>query len=259
MPAKDDFDPDHSLPLFLSERREQQEIGNAVVTSSRVFKAGALIAIATVGGIAALLLEDPVALIASVRASLTGHSELQPGPDQSAPAIAIQSAAADAAALTPSAADAQASPPAAKDAPTQTEIAEAEPAAHDQADNSEASYDALFRQFQAWAAEQDAQAHVKPAQPAQDASAQVEQDAPAQAAENAGAVQKRRQARAAHNARAETRAQNLRRTVDRAHNARIERPPAQAQRRPMQDARAQEQPAQDAQAPSFLPIFGQRN
>jgi hypothetical protein len=257
MPTKDGFDPAHPLPQFLGDQAEQG-IGNALdgdVPASRIFKAGILIATATAIGIAVLAVGNPAALIAWGSASLIGDS-----PPQSTPPI---QSAADAPAPIPSTTDARALPPTNKDAPTRDEIAASEPDSKDQTGNSESPSETLFRQFQAWAAEQGTQVRGEPIQPVQDAPARVVQDVPAPAAENVRApdrpVQKRRQARGVHNARAEMRTQNPRKQVRRTQSARTERPPVQAERSPIQDARAQDQSVQNAQAPSFLPIFGQRN
>jgi hypothetical protein len=266
MSMEDGFNPDHPLPPFLAHRPEQRGIQKAserTVTSSRVFKASILIAAATATGIVALPVGDPVTLFAAVTASL-GNSGLQPGADQ--PVSTIQ-ANAHAPALIQSTADAEALPPTAKDAPLRDEIAASDPG-KDQAEQSEpssekgeASSEILFRQFQAWVTEQDAQAKVRPVQPIQDAPAQVAQNAPAQVAENASVphrlVQEHRHILPVHAARAEHR-----RKVRRAQSARVERPPTQSagvERPPIQDARAQSQAAQNSQAPSFLQIFGMRN
>ncbi len=141
-------------------------------------------------------------------------------------------------------------PPATTEVPARSEIAASEPA-KDQTEKTEATSETLFKQFQAWAADQDA--NGAPPQPVQGPAAQVEQKFPAPAAENARGpqrlVQKRRPVRTVRNARAEVGAQNLRRPVRR----------APVQRAPVQDARAQDQSGQTGQAPSFLPTFGQRN
>jgi len=246
MPTKDGFNPDH--PLFLADEPEQQGIGKAwdrAVISSRVLKASILVATASAIGIAILSMGNPVTLVAYVTASLVDKSALQPGTDQSTPTIQ-------------STADAQALPPTAKNAPTRDEIAAAsEPAGQSQTENSEPPSEALFRQFQAWAAEKDAQAQVGPVQHVQNARAQVVQNAPAQVAENARAplrpMQKHRHVRPVHSARAEIRpVHNPRKKVRREQNARVQVPP-------VQDARAQDQPVQNAQAPSFLQSFGSRN
>ena len=252
MPTKAGFDPTHPLPQFLADRAEEQGIGNATdgaVPASRAFKASVLIATVTATGIAVLAMGNPVGLLAEMSASLIGSSTPQPTP-------AVQSAA-DAPALVASAAETQDLPPTINEAPTRAEIAASEPADKDQTEKGESPSEGLFRQFQAWAAEQDAQPHGGPVQPAQDAQAEIVQNVPASAAKNVRVpyrqVQKRRQVRApVRNARAELRAQNLRKQTPRAQGAREERPP-------IQDARAQDQSVQNAQQPLFLPIFGQRN
>jgi hypothetical protein len=249
MPTNAGFDPTHPLPQFLADRAEQA-IGNApdgAVPASRAFKASILIATATATGIAVLAIGNPVGLLAEMSASLVGNSTPQPTP-------AIQSAA-DAPALVASVADAQDLPPTTNEVPTRGEIAASEPNSKDQSEKSEPPSETLFRQFQAWAAEQDAQANGGSVQPVQDAPAQLVQNDPAP--KNIRVpyrqVQKRRQVRAVvRNARAEARAQNLRRQIPRAQDARAERPP-------IQDVRAQDQSLQNAQQPSFLSIFGQRN
>jgi len=263
MSTNDGFDQAYPPPSFLVEM-EQQGIAtmrDEAVATSRFFRARTLIAAAIAIGIAALFAGDPVALFADVTASLVGNSQLQPGTDPSTSAIRP---ATDTLALSQSTVDAQASKPATDDTPARDEVAASEPAGKDQTENSEAPPEALFRQFQAWAAEQNA--HAAPARPVQDLPAQVVpaqdvQNGPAPAAENERArapnrlVQKRRPVRAVHDARAEIRAHNVRRQVRPPQNPRAERPPVQ----PAQDARAQAPPMQDPQASSFPTIFGQRN
>ncbi len=248
MPTKDGFTPDHPLPLFLSERADEPEqpgIGEAwdrVVISSRILKTGILVVTATV--IAILSVENPVALFANVTAKLVDLSAFQPGTGQSTPAIQ-------------STAGAEALLPIARDAPTRDEIAAAsEPADQSQTEISQPPPEALLKQFQAWAAEEDVRAQVVPVQPVQDAPAQVVQNVPAQVVENAQPVrpmQKHRRVRPVQNARAEIRpVQNPRAKVRREQNARV-------QVRPAQDARAQDQSVQNAQPPSFLQSFGLRD
>jgi hypothetical protein len=256
MPTKDGFDLDYPLPLILTDHTELQDIENArdgAVRWSRVFKASFLTATAIAIGIAVLSVGDPVALFANVTAALVGNSDLRPGTDQSTSTV---QSTADAPALIQSTADAQALPPTAKDAPRNDEIAASEPAGPDQAEKSGPPPEALFRQFQAWAAEQDTQAQVRPAQPVQDAPAQAEQNAPAQVAENARVphrlMQKHRHVLPVRNARAELSTQDYRKRGRQAQSARVERPP-------VQDVRAQDPSVQNAQAPSFLQTFGLRN
>jgi hypothetical protein len=249
MPTKDGFNPEHPLPLFLADQPEQQGIGKAwdrAAISSRVLKASILLATAIAISIAILSVGNPVALLADVTASLVDKSALQPGTDQSTSTI---QSTADARAL-----------PTAKDAPTRDEIAAAsESAGQSQAENSEPSSEALLRQFEAWAAEKDAQAQVGPVQSVQDAPALVVQSAPAQVAEDIRASlklkQKPRHLRALHNARAEMRpGHNPGKKVRREQNSRV-------QDRPAQEAPAPQQGefVQNAEPPSLLQTFGWRN
>jgi hypothetical protein len=281
MPMKDGFDPDHSLPRFLAEPQfladqAEQDIGHApggVGPASRAVKASILIATAAAIGIAVLATGDPLALFAEGTASLIDNSSPQSTPT-------IQSAA-DAPASVVSTADVQALPQTTNDAPSRSEIAAPEPPGKDQAENREPASETLFRQFQAWAAEQDAQARGAPAQPVQDAPAEVVQ-APAQAvqappqdvqqpaqdmqdnpvapaAQNVRTphrlVHKRRHERSVRDARAEMRMQNHR--VRRQHVRRAQSERAEGQ--PIQDVRTQDQSMQSAQPPSWLPSFGLGN
>ena len=247
MQTQDGFDPIHPLPRFLANPAERgiRNASHGAVGTSRALRAGILIAAATATGFAVLAMGNPMGLLAEMSASLVGNSTPQPRPE-------IQSAA-EAPALVPSTADAQALPPTTNDAPVRAEIAVSEPAGQDQTEKTESSEN-LFRQFQAWAAEQDAQAQGGSVQPVQDTPVQIMQEEVRAPSANVrtpnSQVQKRRQVQ---NARAEVRTQNLRRQARRAQDPRAERPP-------IQDARAQDQSAQNAQVPSFLPpIFGQRN
>ncbi|MEH2529355.1 hypothetical protein V1277_004268 [Bradyrhizobium sp. AZCC 1588] len=272
MPTKDGFSPGHPLPVFLADELEEQGIGKAwdtAAVSSLVLKASIWVAAATAIGIAILsvgnpstLFADVTASFADVTASLVDKSALKPGTDQSTPAVQQT-------------ADAQALPPTTPDAPTRDEIAAApEPAGqsqteNSQAENSEPVTEALFKQFQAWADEKDAQAQVAPVHSIQDAPTQAVQNSLAQVADNPGAssrpVQKRRNARAVHNARAEIRAvHNSRKKLRRERTARVLVPPAQDARAQQQDQRVQNAQASSVQAPllpapSFLPTFGLRN
>jgi hypothetical protein len=172
MATKDGFYPGDPLPLFLStDEPEQnstdqpkQNIGNdRPVILLRVLKAGILVAMGIAIGVAASA-GNPMTLSADVTASLFDKAASPPGTDQSAPII--QSA------VTQSPACAEALPPTVKNVPNQTRT-----------ENSGSSSEDLFREFQAWSAEQDG------------ALAKV-RDAPAPAVKNAPAsvrsVQKQR-------------------------------------------------------------------
>ena len=250
MATKEGFHPAHPLPLVPADQIEQQDTENArdgVVGPSRVFKASVLIAAAVIAtGIAVLSLGDPLALYADVTAALVGNSELQPDTDQSIPK---NQSVVGAPALAQSTANPEALPPTVKDVRTRDEIATVEPAVKDQTEERMPTSEALFRQFQAWATEQDAQTNAKPT--IQDVPAQVGKKVAGNAPVQRRLIQKRKQILPVNNARAEVRTERLRKKVRRAPTARVERPPAE-------NARTEGQSVQDARA-SFLPTSGLRN
>jgi hypothetical protein len=275
MPMKDDFSPDNLLPIFLSERADKPELSatgialDRTVIWLRVLKTSILVVTAAV--IAFLLVGNPVAFFANITASLVDISAVRPGTDQSTPTIQstadaqpLLPIAMDAPPFNPSANPEAAAPsddktalrpptpgsPTATDAPTRNEIAAAsEPTDQSQTGNRQPSADALFKQFQAWVAEQDPRAQVGPVRPAQDAPAQVLQDARPQVRN----LKKHRQVRPVQNARTEIRPErDPRAKVRQEQNARVQVPP-------VQDARAPDQSVQNAQAPSFLQSLGLRN
>jgi hypothetical protein len=218
MATEDGFDPGDPLPLFLSADEPERGIANdKAVISLRGLTASVLVAAAVAIGIT--VLSNQVTLFAGVTASLVDNSAPQPGTDQPTPTI--QSAVIQSTDVV------EVLPPTAKDAPTR-EIGAPEPASQSQKENDQASLEALFREFQAWAAKQDA--HVL-AKPVQDDAAPVRP------------TQKQRRARTIRNARAEIRyAQEQRANVQR----------RRVQARPVQDAQAQTQSVQNAEPPSFL-------
>jgi hypothetical protein len=170
----------------------------------------------------AILVGNPIALLANATASLVGTSASQDD-TQSMPTIQ-------------STADAQALPPTASEAPTGEEIAAAfKTAIQSETEIREPTAEALLKQFQAWAAEEDAQAQVRP-------------------------VQKHRHIRPVHNARAEIRPEhNARAKVRPVQNARAQmrrEQNARVQVRPVQNTQAQVQPVQNAQPPWLLQSLG---
>jgi hypothetical protein len=251
MATKDGFHPDHSLPLFLCDEQpdflcddepeqgigdgravvslREQGVGNdRAVISLRFVIASILVAMATATGISILSAGNPVTLFAEVTASLADNSAPQPGTDHSTATIqpvVIQSTA-----------DAEALPLPAPDVPTR-EINAPEPASQTKKETDEASSEALFREFQAWNAEQDARDLAKPIQ-----------DDPAPVAKNATAsvrpVQKHRRAQALRNARAE-----MIRDARQRRRANVRRQNERVQAQPVQDTRAQTQYVQYAQPP----------
>jgi hypothetical protein len=230
MATKDGFDPDNSLPLFLCAGEPEQGIGNDKAVISLRGLLGSILVAAAIGlGIA--ILSNQVALFADVTASPVDKSAPQFDTDQSTPTIQL--------AAIQSTVDAEALPPTAKDTSTPGTSA-VEPASQAFVENSEASPEALFREFRAWTAEQDARAQAK-----------LVQDAPAPIVENAPTpvrpTQKQRRAPSVHHARA---AEIIRRVRERRANVRQQNERVQA--RSVQDARAQAQSVQNAEAPSFL-------
>jgi hypothetical protein len=171
MATKDGFPPNYPIPLFLSDQAEEPEqpsIGQAwgrAVISSRILKTSISVVTAAAIVFAILSVVDPIALFASATASLLGTSAPQSGTDQLFQAWAAKQ---DARAQTPtiqSSAGAQALPPTARDAPTRDEIAAAfKTATQDRIEINQPPAEALFKQFEAWAADQDARTQVRPVQ-----------------------------------------------------------------------------------------------
>ena len=254
MATKDGFQPDRS-PLFLSEHAEntgQLDIGRALnraAISSRILKTSISALTATAIAIAVLSMADPVELLENVTALWADKSAVQPAADPSTP-------------TTQSVASTQDLPPA-SDASARDEIAAAvEPADQSQAQAGQSQpeagqsqaeigqplTEALFQQFQAWAAEEDARPKAEPARPAQAAPVQAAQDAPAQVQP----TKRHRRARSVQNARAEIR-------PHRNHRARVrEEPNAPVPIAPAPDPRAQEQAVQNTQTPWLLQGLGLR-
>ncbi|SDO78354.1 hypothetical protein [Afipia sp. GAS231] len=260
MATKDSVPLDQPIPLFLSvqtEEPEQPGIGKAwdrAAISFRILTTSILVVTAA-AIVFAILVGNPIALLANVTASLVGTSASQDD-TQSMPTIQ-------------STADAQALPPTASEAPTGEEIAAAfKNAVQSETEIREPPAEALLKQFQAWAAEEDSQAQVRPEQSVQDAQAQAQvQDDQAQAVQNARAqvrpVQKHRHVKPAHNAQAEIRPEhNARAIVRPVQNARVQmrrEQNAPVQVRPVQNTQAQVQPVQNAQPPWPLPSAGWLN
>ena len=164
MAAKDDFDPSDPLLLFLSTHEPEQNFGDdrPVTLLPVILKASILVAMAIAIGVAPV--ENPVLL--SATASLFDKAASPPSTDQSAPII--QSA------LIQSTAGAEALPPTVKNAPSQTRT-----------ENSGSSSESLFREFQAWSAEQDARARAKKNAPAPVRSVEKQRRAQNQSVKNA--------------------------------------------------------------------------
>lgn len=253
MVADDGFHSDRP-PIFLSEYPDeigQRDIGkrwDIATISSRILKTSILAVAVTAIGIAVLSVGNPVALVANVTDWWVDKPALQPANPS---AIPIQTIA-----------DTQDAPATAADAPTRAEAAAAvEPADQSKAETGQRQADvgqsqaetgqplneALFKQFQAWAAEEETRAQAAPAQVA---PVRVAQDTPAPVRP----AKKHRQVRSVQNARAEIRPQ-------RHHRVRVREEPqdVRAQVPPVADPRAQDPSLQNAQPPSFLQNLGLRN
>ena len=226
MATKDGVPVDQPVPLFLSDQTEEPEqpgIGKArdrAAISSRILTTSILVVTAA-AIVFAILVGNPIALLSNATASLVGTSASQ---DETQSMPTIQSTA-----------DAQALPPTASEAPTGEEIAAASNIAYQShTENPQPAADGLFKEYQAWAAEEDARTQVRPVQkqarPVQNARAEV---------------------RPARNARAKV-AKNARAQVRREQNVRV-------QVRPVQNTQAQAQPAQNAQPPWLLQSLGGHN
>ena len=194
-----------------------------------------------------------------IRSAVAAPAENQP---TAATQVESGSAAAAPAAIRSTAADAQPLPPTTTAAPPRGEIAASVGAGRDQVEKSERSSDALFRQYQAWAAERDAPTDVKSAQPAQDDpqpaqddpqpaqddpepaqddAAKIAQTAPAQAAENASAphqLVKKKHRHEATRAQKPSSAQAVRPLMPNLLAAQLQTPSAQAVRPPARRAQA---------------------
>jgi hypothetical protein len=215
------------IPLFLSDHTEEPEqpvIGKAwhrAAISSRILKMSILVVTAAAIVFAIRLVGNPLVRFTNATASLVGTSAPQDGA-QSTPTIQ-------------STADAQALPPTASEAPTGEEIAAASNIAYQShTENPQPAADGLFKEYQAWAAEEDARTQVRPVQkqvrPVQNARAEV---GPARTA----------RAKVVKTARAQVR---------REQNVRV-------QVRPVQNTQAQAQPVQNAHPPWLLQSLGGHN
>jgi hypothetical protein len=260
MATKDDFQPDRS-PIFLSahaEETEQPDIGKAwdvAIISSRILKTSIVAVTVTAIGIAILSIGNPVALVANVTDWWVDKPAPQPDADPSTSTIQSIAGTQD---LTPTTTDAPARneiaaavEPADQSAaavePSDRSATAVEPADQSQAEVRQPLTEALFMQFQAWAAAEETRAQAGPAQAVQAAPVRAVQEAAAQVRP----TKKHRRARAVQNARAEIR-------PPRNQRARV-RQEQDAQVPPVADPRAQDPSVQNAQTPSFLQSLGLRN
>ncbi len=253
------FQPDRP-PIFLSGHAEEAvqpdvEKGWDVATiSSRIFKASALAAAVTTIGVGALSFGNPVLLVTSVTDWWNDKPALQLEADTSASPIQTMADAPAAIDVPPREEIAAAPAPANQDQaeavqrPAESVQVPAESSqrqvavAQSQTENSPPVSQELFKQFQAWAAEEEARAAS-----ARAAQARVAQDTP-----QARPVKKHRRVHSVQNARAEVRPR-------RQNRARVrEEQDAGGQPPPVADPRAPDPATQNAQQPSFFQSLGLR-
>jgi hypothetical protein len=163
MATRDRFPPSSRVPLFVSDHaKEPEHSGKAwdAIVSSRIAKTIVSVFMATAIVFTIVIVGNPIVLFVTASEVSTSAPRDK---DQSMPAIQ-------------STASARALPPAASEAPRADELLAAFKTAFESktvVDQPRA--EALFDQFQAWAAEEDAPAQVRPPQLIQDARAQVAQ------------------------------------------------------------------------------------
>ena len=191
------------IPLFLSDPIEVPEQAGSLqaweraVIASRILTTAICFVTAAAIVFAILSVGNPLALFENGTASLVVTSTPQDGTRQSMPIIQ-------------STADIQPLPPTASEAPTGDEIATTlKTADQSQTNIRQSSPEALLNQFQAWAAEEDAQALVGPVQ---DPQAQLVQTTP----EQVRPVQKQQQVRPVQRAKIVKNAQTQDRSVQNA-------------------------------------------
>ena len=250
MATEDGFQPGRSLILFSqhAEETELLDIGRAwdiATIASRVLQTSIVAATVTAIGIAVLSIGNPVALVADVTDWWADKPALQPAADPSTSTIQSIAGTRD---LPTTTTDAPARDQiAAAVEPADQSAAAVEPADQSKAEVGQPLTEALFKQFQTWAAEDGTRAQAGPAQAVQAAPVRAVQEAPAQV----GSPKKPRRARSVQNARAEIRPQRNHRATVRQEQG--------AQAPPVADPRAQDPSVQNAQTPSLLQSLGLRN
>jgi hypothetical protein len=160
--VKDRFPPNDHIPRFLSDPAEQPEqSGISKVVSSEGFRKVVLV-FAAVAVVFAVVSIGNVILFASVTVSQVSTPAPQGGNDHSAPAIQ-STASAEPLPGTP---------------PGDELLAAFKSALETKTDVDPPRAEALFNQFQSWAAEEDAQVQIPPPKPVQDAQTLIVQKPP---------------------------------------------------------------------------------
>ncbi len=260
MPMNDD--PEPALPRLLCNEADNTKLHRL----SRILKTGLLTLMALAVGGATLLLADPRARIAAITAPHVDVPAPSSDHDQAAPPA--QSAVETQTALSAETA-APSNPQPAAVAP---EPAAPEPAAPKQADAG-ADHDALFRQFEAWARQQDGtpnqQQGSEPANPAPTTRDLSEQSTPPRAGAAPSIPAQAETETATQGSHTAVRAAQKRRAVRELRTARAEAEAAQRARGQALHARdvparpqaAEETPApsapvQSAPTPSLMQLLG---
>jgi hypothetical protein len=255
----------HPIPPFLVDQDKQpaqprlEKTLDSALIGLGIPKMSMLLAAAAAIVVAVLLVGNPLALFANATASLVGASVPEESAAESMPILQTIAAAQ---ALLPTASEARADDEltGAAKAADQSQTAD-----QNQPETQQPPAGALFSQFQAWAAEEDARSQVTPVQavepapPVEDARAQVVENARAQIEPTPRQREVRsnhiaRQNKAAHKPR-EARSEKNARQVRSEHKgpeARAEhkaRPNHHAQDRPEKNAGVPDRSVQKAQAP----------
>jgi hypothetical protein len=230
------------IPLFLAAQEPHQRgIGRGwhravVVASCILFAAGAAIVFTVLSA------GNPLVLFTTATASVSGESAPRDGTGRQMPIVQSTSAG-------------QASAPTAEEA-SKSDDSDAAFKTAGETEIREPPADALLKQFQAWATEEDARAQVQPVQPVE--PVQPIQDALAHGVQNARAevrpLQEHRQIRSDHTAPQVRSGHNTRARIKPEHPARAEVLPVRNRReqrarsevRPLRTARPQVRREQDA-------------
>jgi hypothetical protein len=209
MPTESHFSLNHRIHLPRLEPRS--EARDRAATLWRILKRGFLIALVTAFGSVVLSVENTAKFLVDVTASLVDGSARQPRTNQ--PELISQSSSDSATFAI------------AKHESIDGEGAASEPAEQNRGEIPEPTPEILFRQFQAWAAEKDAQ-RLATVQPPQDSS--PPQTAPTRAVEETagfiGFGKKDRHVQRIRNARTQVAKQDSRKEIRRPQNPQVQVP-----------------------------------
>jgi hypothetical protein len=164
---EDQFTSEDLLPLVLSGHTyEREERGTLLLLNASIL----ILVVSLVGMVILLSFGNPKKVFEDIEASLTDILALQPDTVHSTPTI---QSTADAKVF-----HTKALPSTESGSPARVGIA-ADTAGQSQADISAAPPEALLKQFQGWAAKEDARAQIETVRPVQDARAKALRDAQA--------------------------------------------------------------------------------